>query len=281
MSINPANEIDVGKIKLVWRGTYAGATAYTIDDVVLHDDGDTSSAYICVADSTGNAPSTSGTVNTTYWNTLAQGANGVSGGTADGQLQFKKSTGFGATTALIYNTTTNRLGVGATDPARTLDVSGTSKISDIIISSGITTLSGATNITNTLEIDERVKQKVEITAGAANATANLDILTASTFLFTTNSGATWTHNIRGDGSTTLNSIMSTGQKITVTVISAQNNSSYYSANITIDGSAVTEYWQYGSTPSTGGSSGYDMYSWVITKTGSDAYVVIASQNNQV
>ena len=58
--------VDVGKIKLVWRGTYAGGTAYEVDDLVLYDDGATISSYICVADSTGNAPSSSGTVDTDY-----------------------------------------------------------------------------------------------------------------------------------------------------------------------------------------------------------------------
>ena len=54
--------IDLGKIKLVWRGTYAAGTAYTPDDVVAYTDSGILSTYICTANSTGNAPSTSGTV---------------------------------------------------------------------------------------------------------------------------------------------------------------------------------------------------------------------------
>ena len=64
--------IDLGKIKLKWRGTYAGGTAYTPDDVVYYVDGSVGSSYICVANSTGNAPSSGGTLHAS-WNYLAKG----------------------------------------------------------------------------------------------------------------------------------------------------------------------------------------------------------------
>ena len=64
--------LDLGKIKLVWRGTYNNSTAYTVDDLVQYTDAGVTSAYICVANSTGNAPSTSGTAHAS-WNFLAKG----------------------------------------------------------------------------------------------------------------------------------------------------------------------------------------------------------------
>ena len=64
--------VNLGKIKLKWRGTYAGGTAYTPDDVVYYVDGSVGSSYICVANSTGNAPSTGGTAHAN-WNYLAKG----------------------------------------------------------------------------------------------------------------------------------------------------------------------------------------------------------------
>ena len=54
--------IDLGKIKLVWRGAYNNSTAYTVDDVVQHTDGGITSSFICTTNSTGNAPSTGGSV---------------------------------------------------------------------------------------------------------------------------------------------------------------------------------------------------------------------------
>ena len=68
--------IDLGKIKLVWRGTYAGGTAYTVDDVVQHTDSGLTSSFICTTNSTGNAPSTGGSVHGS-WAYLAKG--GVAG----------------------------------------------------------------------------------------------------------------------------------------------------------------------------------------------------------
>ena len=64
--------IDLGKIKLVWRGTYSGGTAYTVDDVVQHTDGGVTSSFICTTNSTGNAPSTGGSVHGS-WAYLAKG----------------------------------------------------------------------------------------------------------------------------------------------------------------------------------------------------------------
>ena len=68
--------IDLGKIKQVWRGTYNNGTAYTVDDLVAYTDTvgglQNTSTYICVTNSTGNAPASAGTVHGS-WNLIAQG----------------------------------------------------------------------------------------------------------------------------------------------------------------------------------------------------------------
>ena len=97
-------------------------------------------------------------------------------------------------------------------------------------------------------------------------------------LFTTTESTTSTPNIRVDGSTSLDSSMSTGESITVVLISAAAAAGY-SAQLTIDGSAVTESWLGGSAPSEGGSSGYDVYTYNIIKTGSATFVVLANLVN--
>ena len=67
--------IDLGKIKQVWRGTYNNSTAYTVDDVVEYTDNNVLSSYICVTNSTGNAPSSGGNAHSS-WNYLAKGSSG-------------------------------------------------------------------------------------------------------------------------------------------------------------------------------------------------------------
>ena len=87
--------IDLGKVKLVWRGTYNGSFNYVPDDVVYYVDGSVGSSYICVANSTGNAPSSGGSLHAS-WNYLAKGQSTsptttqgdiiVRGASADGRL---------------------------------------------------------------------------------------------------------------------------------------------------------------------------------------------------
>ena len=64
--------IDLGKIKFVFRGTYANGTAYVPDDVVTFTDGSVTSSYICTTATTGNNPSSGGTVHGS-WAFLAKG----------------------------------------------------------------------------------------------------------------------------------------------------------------------------------------------------------------
>ncbi len=64
--------IAIGKIKQVWKGTYNNGTAYVVDDLVAYTDSGILSTYICVANSTGNAPSSSGTAHAS-WNYVSKG----------------------------------------------------------------------------------------------------------------------------------------------------------------------------------------------------------------
>ena len=55
--------VNLGSIKFNWKGTYVGATAYKIDDVVEYN----GSSYICIQASTGNLPT-----NATYFEQMSQ-----------------------------------------------------------------------------------------------------------------------------------------------------------------------------------------------------------------
>ena len=65
--------INLGRIKPVNKGTWSNSTAYAIDDFVQYTDNGVLSTYIAVATSTNQTPSTSGTVNSTYWKFMAKG----------------------------------------------------------------------------------------------------------------------------------------------------------------------------------------------------------------
>jgi len=126
-------------------------------------------------------------------------------------------------------------------------------------------------------------ERVEITAGKLSDNTDIDLADGMIHYFTTAETTTCTPNIRVDGSNTLNSVMSAGDAVTVTVVTTAAAAGY-SANWTIDGNAVTEEWVGGSAPSAGGSNGLDIYVLTIicthaTNTGDSGFKVIANLSN--
>jgi hypothetical protein len=75
--------VNIGNIKLNWKGAYNGSTAYAIDDVVSYN----GSSYVCIQASTGNLPTV-----TAYWEQMS--AKGVDAdlinitGTVQGDLYY-------------------------------------------------------------------------------------------------------------------------------------------------------------------------------------------------
>lgn len=119
-------------------------------------------------------------------------------------------------------------------------------------------------------------EKVTISATASTGTINFDLATQSVLYYTTNASGNWTLNIRGNSTTALNSLMATGQSITLAFLSTQGSPAYYNSAVTIDGSAVTPKWFNGSAPSAGNVNGIDVYTYTVIKTGSAAFVVVAN-----
>jgi hypothetical protein len=116
-----------------------------------------------------------------------------------------------------------------------------------------------------------------ISATAATGTINFDVTTQSVLYYTTNASANWTLNFRGSSGTTLDAIMSTGECISATFLVTQGSTAYYNSAVTIDGTSVTPKWQGGSAPTSGNASSVDCYTYVIQKTGSATFAVLASQ----
>ena len=123
---------------------------------------------------------------------------------------------------------------------------------------------------------QSVAEKVTTEATAATGTVNYDVLTQAVWNFTTNASANWTLNVRGDGSNSLNSIMDTGESITVAHIVSQGATAYYNSAVQIDGSAVTPEWQGGTAPAAGTPSSLDTYTYTIIKTADATFTVLAS-----
>jgi|TARA_B100000085_G_scaffold277927_1_gene298956 hypothetical protein len=135
--------------------------------------------------------------------------------------------------------------------------------------SGKVSLSGTTSIA---EIIEKVTVQTSTTG-----TINFDFLTQAVELYTANQTANRTINFRGDGSTTLNSIMAVGESMTAAILMTQGSSAYYLNAYQVDGSSVTPEWSGGSAPSAGNASSIDSYTFTIIKTADATFTVLASQ----
>jgi hypothetical protein len=81
-------QIDLGSIKFNWKGSYSGATAYVVDDVVESS----GSSYICIAATTGNAPP-----NASYWEQMSSagtdGTDLTSTLTTQGDILYRDGSG--------------------------------------------------------------------------------------------------------------------------------------------------------------------------------------------
>ena len=118
-------------------------------------------------------------------------------------------------------------------------------------------------------------ENCNVTAGklSDNLTINLD--NGMVHLFTTAESTTAVPNIMSTAG--INTSMSNGDAITVTLITTANAAAYCD-NIQIDGAAVTENWIGGSAPSDGGSSGVDVHTFTIIKTASATFTVLGNQS---
>jgi hypothetical protein len=137
------------------------------------------------------------------------------------------------------------------------------------------TFSGSTStlagvLTNAAEV-------ATVSATAATGTIAYDVTTQSVLYYTSNASANWTVNFRASSGTSLNTAMTTGQSVTAAFLVTQGATAYYNSAVQVDGttSGVTTRW-LGGAPTAGNASGIDSYRYLIIKTGSAAYTVLAS-----
>jgi len=193
----------------------------------------------------------------------------------------------------VAGTTTLTGGIAGTSVNLATNVTGTLPIANGGI--GATTLAGANipvvNAANTFTALQTFSgstsvlamamsnagEVATVSATAATGTINYDVTTQSVLYYTTSASANWTVNIRGNGTTSLNTLMAVGQSVTVAFLVTQGATAYYNSALTIDGTSVTPKYQGGTAWSSGNASGIDSYVYTIIKTASATYTVLASQ----
>jgi hypothetical protein len=143
---------------------------------------------------------------------------------------------------------------------------------------GTETLTGKTltspTITNPLITE--IRETATVSATAATGTIAYDALTQVVLYYTTDASGNFTVNFRGNSGTSLDSVMSTGQSLSATFLVTNGATAYYNSAVQVDCSSVTPKWQGGSAPTSGNASSIDSYTFVIIKTGSATFTVLAS-----
>lgn len=278
-------------IKLVGAGPTTGVTIVANESAVCAWNGSdfvkiasTSAVSSFQTSLSGLTPSTSTTGAVTLAGTL---------GTSSGGTNLTSFTSGGA----VYATSTSALTTGTLPVAS--GGTGVATLTGLVKGSGTSALTAATAGTDYVapgtattftalqtfagtssNADMKTSNILEtatISATAATGTVNYDVTTQSVLYYTTNASGNFTVNFRGSSGTSLNTVMATGESLSVTFLVTNGSTAYYNSAVTIDGNSVTPKWQGGSAPTSGNTSSVDSYTYVIIKTGSAAFTVLASQ----
>jgi len=142
----------------------------------------------------------------------------------------------------------------------------------------VTTIAGLTltNPTANAAVLIAPEERTTVSATAATGTINFDASTQGVLYYTTNASGNWTLNVRGSSGATLDSILATGDAITVSFLVTNGTTAYYQTGFQIDGSAVTPKYSGGTAPASGNASSIDVYTFTIIKTASATYTVFGA-----
>jgi len=175
-------------------------------------------------------------------------------------------------------TASNTLTLAGTDSTTMTFPASSATVAGLAIAQSFTakqTFTGATGSLASAFIN--ATETSTISATAATGTINYDVTTQSVLYYTSNASANWTVNIRGNATTSLNTLMSTNDSLTVVFLVTQGTTAYYNNALTIDGNSVTPKYQGGTAYTAGNASSIDAYSYTIVKTGSAAFTVFEAQ----
>ena len=173
-------------------------------------------------------------------------------------------------------------GIGTFDAGVTV-AGGDFKVGTAITSGGTTGIATFAAITHfdqgvLLNGNNPSREKIYTAGTALNGEFDLTLENGNVWYLTANATATFTPDIKVNGSVSLNSAMSINEAIVVTLIHGTNNTSYYANAFKIDNASVTPEY-LGGAPSAAGSDGYDSYTWTIIKTANNTYKVFGNLSN--
>ena len=192
-------------------------------------------------------------------------------------VTYSSTPSFGATLTVpqggtgATSFTTDGILKGANTSAIAIATAGT----DYVAPGTATTFTAKQTFATTTKVQQTL-EKMTISATAATGTIAYDALTQSALYYTTNASGNFTVNLRGDVSTSLDSVMATGESLTLVFLNTNGATAYYNSAVQVDGNGITPKWQGGTAPSAGNASGVDAYVYTVIKTASATFTVLAS-----
>jgi hypothetical protein len=260
------------------------------------------------AGTTGFTPSTATSGAVTLAGTLAttNGGTGLTSFTLNGLIYASSTSALSTNSALTFDGT-NFATTGSATASRFIP-SGSTVATNGMYLPAANSLGFSTNSTERMRLDSTGQVYINGTSGTAlltiaasntypalkvpnivetaNTVAGAPASTQTFYLgsgavqyYTSNAANNWTVNFAMSAGTALNTAMAVGDSVSVTMLTTQGSTAYYNSSVQIDGttSGVTTKWQGGTAPTSGNASSIDSYTYVIYKTASATYTVLASQ----
>lgn len=139
----------------------------------------------------------------------------------------------------------------------------------------LATLTGSQTLTN--KTIQQAKEVVTITSAAPSATTNFDVVSQCVQYYISNTTENFVLNVRGNSSTTLNSLMAVGESISIALFVTNSSPAYYPTSFTVDGTSITPKVQGGTAITSGNPNSVDVYTLVLVKNGNNSYYSFVSQ----
>ena len=149
------------------------------------------------------------------------------------------------------------------------DVTNIDSVGVITARSGLKILGGGASFIGPL------RERMVTNSTPINSDPNVNIDQGLIHYRTGNLGGT-ANTVNLTSTVGINTVMATGDVMTVTVLHAVNSASSYINNVNIEGNTQTEFWIGNTTPNAGGTSNLDLYSFTVMKVASNTYTIIAN-----
>ena len=196
----------------------------------------------------------------------------------DGRSAIVYSTGSGVVDAI---TSLNTAEITQLTVASTTTFSGgvsaasVVNIGDNLSVKGNASVGGTFTLTGTGFLDGGIAEGAKVVASTAGSTINLNLDEGGILYYTGTADTNFAFNIRGNASTTLNSVMSTADSVGVALIMPQDSTARQQTSLQIDGTTASGlYWQGGATAEATGN-GIEVFAVNIIKTGDADYTVFS------